>query len=60
MFLSLTHVKRCKNIAHESEFFLRKVLRVRKFFLPLHPLNEEETSGGTKRKSSLKDLHRQK
>ena len=41
----------------KTEIFLGNILVVRKKAVPLHPLSER---GEQKRKSSLKDLHRQK
>ena len=38
----------------------QKVLVVPKKVVPLHPLNRKRSCERTKRKSSLKDLHRQK
>ncbi len=50
----------CDKNASKMQFFFRKVLLVRKIFVPLHPLNEKRCFERGKRKSSLKDLHRQK
>jgi hypothetical protein len=44
----------------KTENFPRKVLVVRKKAVPLHPLSLKSWAEAQKRKSSLKDLHRQK
>ena len=44
----------------KNENFSRKVLVVQKKAVPLHPQIRNTTWQANKRKSSLKDLHRQK
>ena len=44
----------------KTENFLGKVLVVQKKAVPLHPLSPKNLGLRHKRKSSLKDLHRQK
>ena len=49
-----------KNNRPKIEKKFGKVLLVPKIVVPLHPLNRKRSCERTKRKSSLKDLHRQK
>ena len=55
----LTEIKSVIFFSHLNEKKLQKSLAVRKIVVPLHPLSGDSPSGALKKKSSLKDLHKQ-